>query len=343
MKRSALSILLMFSLLILFPRAMAGQEHPQACQFGIIGTWRSSTGGQMNPTLERFAPNGVMTELTRNTSGKGPEWEPTGKSRYTLDNAKGPKAMILTKVEKGNQLSVGATLEIRTFDDGMFVTKAADDAGGELTRWTRIDPYRYFVVLAAGKGSPGFGAPGFAVLIKTDGVHTQTDALGEYPVVTPRQRYPEFGEISEEIRKQFDQEPVNDTGSMLRLEVTAGPYHRALEVMKSWQRRVEENQTLYPTVSYLDNAIYLNQLTSSLNETGVLQWDGGRPCSETIKLRKLTWLVDDPIMGKHNLPQTPYYLFKALRELNGSLHLSDSQFHAALGGDRSAAVAISSR
>jgi hypothetical protein len=96
---------------------------------------------------------------------------------------------------------------------------------------------------------------------------------------------------------------------------------------------VEENQTLYPTVPYLDNAVYLNQLVSSLNETGVLQWEGGKPCSETIQLQKLTWLLTDPIMSKHNLPQTPYYFFKTLRQLNPSLHLSDSQFHAALAGD----------
>jgi hypothetical protein len=343
MKRFALSILLVFSLCVLFPATIAGQEQQPGCQFNIAGTWQSSTSGQMNPTRARFGSNGVMTELSRNSSGKGHEWEPTGKSSYRLDNPKAPRAMILTKVEKSDQLSVGNTFEVRTFDDGMFITKAIGDSAGELTRWTRIDPYRYFVVLAAGKGSPGFGDPGFAMLIKTDGVHTQTDALGSYPVVKPRQRYPMFGLISEEIRKQFDKEPVNDTGSMLRLELTAGPYHRALEVLKSWERRVAENQTLYPTVPYLDNAIYLNQLTSSLNETGVLQWEGGKPCSETIKLQKLTWLVDDPIMAKHNLTQTPYYLFKTLRKLNSSLHLSDSQFHAALAGDRSAAVAISSR
>jgi hypothetical protein len=247
----------------------------------------------------------------------------------------------LTKAEKGGRLSAGSRLEITTFDDGMFVTKAIDGSG-ELTRWTRIDPYRYFVVLAAGKGTPGFGAPGFAMLIKTDGVHTQRDALGSYPVVTPRQRYPQFGIISEEILKQFESEPANDTGSMLRMEVTAGPYNRALEVMKSWERRVQENQTLYPTVPYMDNAVYLNQLTSSLNEAGVLSWKGGATCAETIKLQKLTWLLSDPIMAKHNLPQTPYYLFKTLRELNSSLHLSDSQFHA-MAGDQSTGVTISSR
>jgi len=69
--------------------------------------------------------------------------------------------------------------------------------------------------------------------------------------------------------------------------------------MKTWERRADENTLLY-TTAYLNNAVYLNQLVSSLNEIGVLTWKGGTPCSETIKLQKLTWLLDDPIMTKHN-------------------------------------------
>ena len=180
------------------------------------------------------------------------------------------------------------------------------------------------------------------MLIKTDGVNTQTDAFGTYPVVTPRQRYPLIGVIPGEIRTQFDNEPTGDSGALLRLEVTAGPYNRALEVMKTWERRADENTLLY-TTAYLNNAVYLNQLVSSLNETGVLTWKGGTPCSDTIKLQKLTWLLDDPIMTKHNLTQTPYYLFKTLREMNSPLHLNDSKFHMALAGDQSSTVAISSR
>ena len=342
MNRSLFAVLLVISVAsLLMPPATIGQEAPQGCKFSIAGTWQSSTDGQPNPTRDRFGSNGMMTELSPSAS-KGSERQSTGKYRYRLDNAKAPKAMILTKVDKDGRLSAGTTLEITTWDDGMFVTKSAD-AGGGLTRWTRIDPYRYFVVLTAGKGDPGFGAAGFAMLIKTDGVHTQTDVLGSYPVVEPLRRYPVFGRIPDEILKQFDTEPVNDAGSMLRLEVTAGPFNRALEVIRSWQRRVDENQTLYPTVPYLNNAVYLNQLTSSLNEAGVLTWKGGTACAETIKLQKLTWLLSDPIMAKHNLTQTPYYLFKKLRELNGSQHLNDSQFHAALAGDRATNVAISSR
>jgi hypothetical protein len=331
-----------FVLLVVFPGVLLGQVEQKACEFNILGTWRSSTDGQISPTRQRFGSNGVVTELARSSSNQGPEWQARSKSTYKLDDPKAPKAVSLTPINNGGRASVGSTLQIKTFDDGLFVTAVGGNAGAALIRWTRVDPERYFVVLAAGKGDPGFGAAGFAMLIKTDGMHTQRHAFGVYPVVNPLERHPVLGIIPANLRKQFEREPTGDTGAMLRLEVTAGPYNRALEVLKTWERRAEENTLLY-AVPYLNNAVYLNQLASSLNETGVLEWRGGTPCTETIKLQKLTWQLDDPIMTKHNLTQTPYYFFKTLRQLNNSLHLDDKTFRAALAGDRSAAVLISSR
>jgi len=287
MKRFAL-LLLVLVFLSLFPSTFIAQEQQNACQFNITGTWQSSTDGQMNPTRERFGSNGVATELSRNGSNKSSEWQEIGKSTYRLDDPKTPKTIIVIPADKSGRFPVDTTLQIKTFDNGLFVTAAGGDPGAALTRWTRVDPQRYFVVLAAGKGDPGFGAAGFAMLIKTDGVHTQRDAFGSYPVVKPLERHAIIGVIPEEIREQFDHEPFGDSGSMLRLEVTAGPYNRALEVLKTWERRAEENALLY-NVAYLNNAVYLNQLVSSLNETGVLTWRGGMPCTETIKLQKLTW------------------------------------------------------
>ncbi|HZW78984.1 MAG TPA: hypothetical protein VFF50_00815 [Candidatus Deferrimicrobiaceae bacterium] len=342
MKRFALRFSLFLVVSNLLPMASVGQEQQKGCEFNIVGTWQSSTGGQMSPLRQRFGSNGVMTELSRDSSGKGSEWQATGKFTYRLDNPKTPKAMMVTPVDKSGRFSASAPLQIKTFDNGLFVTAPSADPGATLTRWTRVDPRRYFVVLAAGKGDPGFGGPGFAMLIKTDGVRTQTNAFGTYPVVNPLQRYPILGVIPRKIREQFHNEPAGDSGAMLRLEVTAGPYNRALEVLKTWERRAEEDTLLY-TTPYLNNAVYLNQLVSSLNETGVLTWRGGMPCTDTIKLQKLTWLLSDPIMTQHNLTQSPYYLFKALRRLNGSLHLDDRKFGAALAGDQSTAVAISQR
>lgn len=311
------------------------------CHFNIAGTWQSFTDGQLNLNRERFGANGVMTEL-RHGSGKGSGWHAVGESTFKFDNAMAPKSVTITPFSKNGESAASTTLQIKTFDDGLFLTATDDSPSATLTRWTRVDPYRYFVVLAAGKGDPGFGGPGFAMLIKTDGVHTVTDAFGVYPVVNPLERHPMIGIIPVKIRKNFDKEPVGDTGSMLRLEVTAGPYTRALEVMKTWERRVDDNTLLY-TVPYLNNAVYLNQLASSLNEIGVLGWEGGTPCTETIKLQKLTWGLHDPIMTKHNMTQTPYYLFKMLREKNESLHLDDTKFHLALAGEQTAPVVISSR
>jgi hypothetical protein len=340
MKRLAFSLVLI--LLASFPIALLGQEEQKACQFNILGTWQSSTDGRTSRTRHRFESNGIVTELSRSSSEKGSEWQARNKSTYKLDDPKAPKAIVLTPLDKSVRSSDSATLRITTFDDGLFVTSPSEGSGGALTRWTRVDPERYFVVLAAGKGDTGFGAAGFAMLIKTDGVHTQRHAFGVYPVVHRYERHPVLGVIPANVRKQFAHEPTGDTGAMLRLEVTAGPYNRALEVLKTWERRSDENTLLY-TVPYLNNAVYLNQLVSSLNETGVLTWRGGEPCTETIKLQKLTWLLSDPIMTKHNLTQTPYYLFKTLRQLNSSLHLDDRTFYAALAGDQSATVMISLR
>jgi hypothetical protein len=342
MKRLALLFSFVLTSLLLLPVASLGQEQQQACQLNVLGTWRTSTEGRTTPTRYRFSSNGIVTELSRSSSTKGSEWQAGNKSTYKLDDPKTPKAIVLTPIDNRGQSSNSVPLRITTFDDGLFVTSPSETVGASLTRWTRVDPERYFVVLAAGKGETGFGAAGFAMLIKTDGVHMQRHAFGIYPIVNRYERHPILGVIPAKVQKQFDHEPTGDTGAMFRLEVTAGPYNRALDVLKTWERRADDNTLLY-TIPYLNNAVYLNQLVSSLNETGVLTWRGGEPCTDIIKLQKLTWLLSDPIMTKHNLTQTPYYLFKTLRELNSPLNLDDRTFHAALSGNQSSAVMISSR
>jgi hypothetical protein len=296
---------------------LSAQDTPEPCAFNIVGTWQSTTGGHKNPALLRFAADGTATVLTHAGSGAG--LRPAERSRFKLDNAKYPKAISLTPIKDGADTDdQTTTMEITQYDDGAFTTAVTVTPDAELTRWTRVDQYRYFVVLAAGKGSPGFGAPAFATLIKTDGQQTVTDAFGLYPAKDGNVDYPKMGEISADLRKKFDTDPRDDSAALLRLEVTAGPYQRALKILKTWERRVRDNALLY-NIPYLDNAVYLNQLATSLNG-----------CAETIKLEKLTWRIDDPIISKQNLPQVPYFFIKDIRERNKDLHLGDDKFHQKL-------------
>ena len=73
MKRSMLISSIIIILSAAFSAAFA-QEGQKACEFNIVGTWQSTTGGHVNPTRLRFEKNGTATVLSRNTSGQGPEW-----------------------------------------------------------------------------------------------------------------------------------------------------------------------------------------------------------------------------------------------------------------------------
>lgn len=116
------------------------------------------------------------------------------------------------------------------------------------------------------------------------------------------------------MRKKYENEPRNDSAAFFRLEVAAGSYQRALKIVKTWQRRARENTLLYQDIPYLNNAVYINQILSSVND-----------CGETIKLDKLTWRIDDPIITRQNLPQVPYFFIKKTRELNSALHVRDEK------------------
>ena len=319
MKRSVLHILSSVILVLGAASAFAvTQEDQKACEFNIVGTWQSTTSGHTNPSRLRFDRNGTATVLSRNVSNQGPEWQATDTSNFKLDNPKAPTAIHLALKGHPDQVT---SLQITQHDDGAFTTAVTVTPDVELTRWVRIDPYRYFVVLVAGKGTPGYGAPAFAMLIKTDGSEAQTDAFGSYPFKDGKVDTVAVADIPEEIRKQFEKEPRNDAAAMLRLEVSAGPFNRAMKILKTWERRSRENTLLY-NIPYLDNAVYLNQLVSSLND-----------CAETIKLQKLTWRIDDPIISKQNLPQVPYFLIQELRRLNADLHVSDDKFYQVVQAD----------
>ena len=131
-------------------------------------------------------------------------------------------------------------MDVTAYDDtSVTLTKP----GSTLARWVRVDPYRYFIVLAGRVGTFYDGSgPTFPMLIKTDGRQTQIDAVGTYDV----RGYWAFGAVPPETYQAFLKEPRQESDVMLRLEITAAQYERGLKIVKTWERRARNNELLYP-------------------------------------------------------------------------------------------------
>ena len=311
MRRSAIQLLLILilSFLAVAPSAF-GQK---GCALNIVGTW--STGDGASPTLYRFNEDGTVTALSR--SGTQSELKEMASANYLLDDPKAPKAILIKAAKERGEFPLGTTvIDITGYDDRSFRCKMP---GYAEARWLRVDPNRYFMVLAGRRGvfydSSG---PTFPMMIKTDGRQTQIDAVGIYGTGG----YWSFGPVPAETYNYFMKEPPrSDSEVMLRLEITGVQYERALKVVRTWARRVREGDLLYPDLP-MDNILLVKQVTESLNQ-----------CGETVKLYKLDWSLEDRISSSsprddNPISRTPFMYFQELRRLNESLHVNDERFRA---------------
>jgi hypothetical protein len=293
----------------------------KGCELNIIGTW--ATADRADAALYRFAQDGTVKALSR--TGAQSELREIASAGYALDDPKAPKAIVFREVQGGGSLPLGTTfMDITGYDDVSIMVKLP---GREAVRWTRVDPHRYFMVLAGRirQFYDGSG-PTFPMLIKTDGRETRIDAVGIYPAGT----FWTFGTIPAETYNQFMKETRSDSEVMFRLEISAAQYDRALGVVRTWERRARNNEFLYPDLP-MDNILLVKQVTEGLNQ-----------CGERIKLYHLDWSMQDHISSSsprddNPISRTPFMYFKELRRLNESLHVGDEKFYAAThsGGSQS--------
>jgi hypothetical protein len=154
------------------------------------------------------------------------------------------------------------------------------------------------------------------MVIKTDGKQTQIDAVGIYAL----RGYWAFGTIPAETYNEFMKESRKDSEVMLRLEITAAQYERALKIVKTWERRARNNELLYPDLP-LDNILLVKQVAETLNQ-----------CEEKFKVYKLDWSLNDHISTASRLDDVlqttiPFMFFKEMKRLNESLHVTDEKFY----------------
>ena len=307
MKRSAI----FFSLVLLLLTASATAFAQQSCDFSIVGTWKPASKDEANTILYRFAPDGTITALAPYGSGQSAELREIATATYKLDSPIAPKVVSLTAPKGDGIFTEGATLlEIIKHDDASFTSVKP---GSEPTRWIRVDPNRYFLVLVARTGVfYDQSGPAFPILIKRAGGETQVDALGTYSNKGKRA----FGLVPPEAYNEFMKETRSNSDGFLRLEITSAQYERGLKIVRTWERRVREGKQLYGPRPYLNNILVVKAVTESLNQ-----------CGDKIKMYKLNYeFADDWISDKFGSPFIPFEYFKELRRLNESLHVSDDAF-----------------
>ena len=122
-----------------------------------------------------------------------------------------------------------------------------------------------------------------------------------------------------------DSRPEQD--SVLRLEVTAQQFSRAMKIVHSWQKRATDGALLFPSYSYLNIVVPLKEVAESLNA-----------CGETIKLHKLTWMLDDEIGANFAEWELSYQYVKKLRDLNQQANVSETKLQHTIGNSEGLAL-----
>ena len=312
MKFSAIISLLAMILLGSTATALAQEK---SCKFDLVGTWKA----QLTPTeavLYRFDSKGEVTVLSQTGAG---EPQLTATATYEVNNELGkPESVSFTATGKNRIFGASKkSMKIVSYDDSSITCEIP---GVGATRWTRVDPDRYFIVLAARqKEFHDDSGSAFPMVIKLAGGTPTIDAFGVYLAKGARA----FGTIPPDIYKNYLREARNDSETTLRLEINSRQYERALKIIKEWERRDREGALLYNTAretldeaTYLNNILVVKAVTETLNQ-----------CSEDVNLYPLNYIQkDDWISDKYGSALVPFFYFKELRERNEARHIADKKF-----------------
>ena len=291
----------------------------KGCDFNIVGTWKAEPATWKSLSIRestglyyRFAPEGTVSLLSEAELGKVSDAKEMSVATFSLDNAKAPKRISFVSRDGAGALTPGETsMEVTAFGDTSFRTLKS---GSAPIRWLRVDPFRYFLVLAGRRGVFYDGSgPAFPMLIRTDGQKTDIEAIGVFSF----RGNASFGVIPVDTYTPFLKEPSNDSEVMLRLEISAAQYERSLKILKTWVRRVQNAELLYVD-PHLDNILLLKQVSESLNQ-----------CGDTVRLYKLDWGIEDHISDRNIPSRAPFLFFKEMRRRNEALHVRDDRFYGA--------------
>lgn len=301
--------------ILLLTSTVTALAQEKSCSFDLVGTWKAQVTST-EARLYQFDSKGIVTVLS---AAGAAEPHQIATAKYEVNKELGkPESISFTATGKNRIFgAVRTTMKLTGYDDTSIT---CDIPGIGTTRWTRVDPDRYFIVLSARKGEfYDKSGSAFPVLIKLAGGVSTIDAFGIYSVKHEKT----FGTVPPAVYKEYLREARNDSETTLRLEINSRQYERALQIVKEWERRARENALLYiidkdiyddPTV--LNNILVVKAVTETLNQ-----------CSADLNLYKLNYEVaDDWITNKVSSAFVPFYYFQELRRMNEARHIPDQKF-----------------
>jgi hypothetical protein len=302
-------------MILLGSNAHALAQEKKSCSFDLVGTWKAQVSST-EALLYQFDEKGAVTVLT--ASGTA-EPKQIASAKYEVINELGnPESVSFTASGKNRIFGAAKkTMKIVRYDDSSITCEIP---GLGTTRWTRVDPNRYFIVLAA-RQKEFYDSSGsaFLTVIKLAAGTPTIDAFGIYLAKGERA----FGTVPPDVYKNYLREARTDSETTLRLEINSQQYERALKIIKEWERRDREGALLYNNAretlddpAYLNNILVVKAVTETLNQ-----------CSVDINLYPLNYIQkDDWISDKYKSALVPFYYFKELRQRNEARHIEDKKF-----------------
>jgi hypothetical protein len=300
---------------ILLASTTTALAQQKSCSFDLVGTWKAQVSST-EARLYQFDKKGVVTVLAA-TGTAEPNQIATAKYEVIKELGKPDSVSFTATGENRIFGAVKKTMKLVSYDD-TSITCAIPGIG--TTRWTRVDPDRYFIVLAARVGEfYDESGSAFPMVIKLAGGVSTIDAFGIYLTKEGRA----LGTVPPDVYKKYLREARNDSETTLRLEINFRQYERALKVIKEWERRDRENALLYKTAAETpDDATYLNNILVAKAVTETLN-----QCSDDINLYPLNYVhKDDWISNKYRSALVPFYYFKELRLRNEARHIDEKKF-----------------
>jgi hypothetical protein len=309
------AIISLLAIMLLGSTGTALAQDKKSCSFDIVGTWKAQLSTS-KAVLYRFDSKGGVTVLS--VSGTAEPQAIATASYKVIEEIDAPKSISFTATGKNRIFgAVKKSMKVVSYDDSSVTCEIP---GVGTTRWTRVDPDRYFIVLSARKGEfYDDGGSSFPMVIKLAGGVTTIDAFGVYP----EDGKAAFGTVPAAVYKDHLREARNDSETTLRVEINSRQYERALKIVKEWERRVREGALLYTFSSdsaedpaSLNNILIVKAVTETLNQ-----------CSEDFDLYKLNYIYPEDWIADRTAPGfIPFVYFKELRRRNEARHIADEKF-----------------